>query len=62
MERWSKRDIQKILKKNGWTLCRCSGSHKIYINEQKQHMSVPASYNNVIMLRLFKQYSVVTDF
>jgi len=61
MERWSKRDIQKILKKNGWTLCRCSGSHKIYMNASRQHMSVPASYNNVIMLRLFKQYSIVTD-
>jgi predicted RNA binding protein YcfA (HicA-like mRNA interferase family) len=58
MERWSKRDIQKILKINGWTLCRCSGSHKIYTNASRQHMSVPESYNNVIMLRLFKQYNI----
>lgn len=59
MERWSKRDIQKILKNNGWKLNRCSGSHKIYINDLRQHMSVPASYNNVIMLRLFKQYNIM---
>ena len=58
MERWSKRDIQKILKTNGWTLSRCNGSHKIYKNASNQHMSVPESYNNVIMLRLFKQYNI----
>ena len=58
MERWSKRDVEKILKVNGWTLCRCSGSHKIYENALRQHMSIPKSYNNVIMLRLFKQYSI----
>ena len=58
MERWSKRDIQKILKNNGWTLSRCSGSHKVYTNALKQHISVPMSYNNVIMLRLFKQYNI----
>lgn len=58
MERWSKRDIQKILKSNGWTLCRYSGSHKIYMNSSQQHISVPESYNNVIMLRLFKQYNI----
>ena len=58
MERWSKRDIQKILKENGWTLCRHSSSHRIYKNALQQHMSVPRSYNNVIMLRLFKQYGI----
>lgn len=58
MERWSKRDVQKILKKNGWKLNRCNGSHKIYVNAFNQHMSIPASYNNVIILRLFKQYNI----
>lgn len=58
MEKWSKRDIQKILKENGWTLNRNSSSHKIYMNKFNQHMSVPRSYNNVIMLRLFKQYGI----
>lgn len=58
MERWSKRDIQKILKENGWKLSRCNGSHKIYVNASNQHMSVPESHNNVIMLRLFKQYNI----
>ena len=58
MERWSKRDIQNILKENGWKLSRYSGSHKIYTNASNQHMSVPASYNNVIMLRLFKSYNI----
>lgn len=58
MERWSKRDVQKILKKNGWKLNRCSGSHKIYVNAFNQHMSIPVSYNNVIILRLFKQYNI----
>lgn len=59
MERWSKRDVQKILKNNGWKLNRCSGSHKIYTNDLQQHMSVPASYNNVIIMRLFKQYNIM---
>lgn len=58
MERWSKRDIQKILKDNGWKLTRQSGSHRIYINTSNQHMSIPRSCNNVIMLRLFKQYGI----
>lgn len=58
MERWSKRDINNILKCNGWKLSRYSGSHKIYVNESNQHMSVPASYNNVVMLRLFKRYNI----
>ena len=59
MERWSKRDVQKILRENGWKFHRNSSSHKIYVNECNQHMSIPESYNNVIILRLFKQYNIV---
>lgn len=59
MERWSKRDVQKILRENGWKFSRNSSSHKIYVNEHNQHMSIPESHNNVIILRLFKQYNIV---
>lgn len=53
------RDIQKILRKNGWTLHHCKGSHKIYKNEKGEHLTIAVcKCNKMIMQRLIKQYGL----
>ena len=59
MAEFSKRDVERILRKNGWTLHHCKGSHKIYRNEKGQHLSiVPTRCNRMIMQRLIKEYDL----
>lgn len=59
MAEFSKRDVEKILRKNGWTLHHCKGSHKIYRNEKGQHLTViPTRCNRMIMQRLIKEYNL----
>ena len=59
MAEFSKRDVEKILRKNGWTLNRCKGSHWIYRNDKGQHLSVvPSRCNRLIMQRLIKEYNL----
>ena len=59
MAEFSKRDVERILRKNGWKLHRCKGSHKIYKNEYNQHLTViPSRCNRMIMQRLIKEYDL----
>ena len=59
MAEFSKRDVEKILKNNGWTLHHCKGSHKIYKNKNNQHLTVvPERCNRMVMQRLIKEYNL----
>lgn len=57
MKEFSKRDVQRILKMNGWVLHHIRGSHAIYRNEKNEHLTVTTKKcNRMIMQRLIKQY------
>lgn len=57
---YSKRDVKRILKKNGWVLHHCKGSHEIYKNNRNQHLSVvPSRCNRLIMERLIKEFNMI---
>lgn len=59
MAEFSKRDVERILRKNNFTLHRCKGSHKIYKNKEGKHLSVvPTRCNRMIMQRLIKEYNL----
>ena len=56
---YNKRDIQRILKKNGWTPQSQRGSHVKYVNERNEHMSVNVeNCNKMVFQRLIKQYDL----
>ena len=40
MRKFSTRDFQKVLKKNGYVLERTKGSHLIYKNEEGTHIAI----------------------
>lgn len=57
---YTKREMEKILKKNGWEIVRYKGSHAIYHNDKGQHLSIGrCNYNAIIFQRLIKQYDMV---
>lgn len=57
---YNKRDIQRILKNNGWIFHHCKGSHMIYKNEVGQHLTIAiCNCNKMVFQRLIKQYSLV---
>lgn len=59
---YNKRDIQKILRNNGWALHHCKGSHMIYKNAKGEHLTIAVcKCNKMIMQRLIKQYNLIVD-
>lgn len=57
---YSKREVKRILKNNGFELHHCKGSHMIYRNEKNQHITVTArGCNRMIMQRLIKEYRLI---
>ena len=56
---YNKKDIQRILKNNGWTFHHQTGSHLIYKNDKGEHITIGAcKYNKMVMQRLIKQYNL----
>ena len=56
---YNKKDIQRILKSNGWTVHRQKGSHIVYKNANGEHLTVTVNTcNKMIMQRLIKQYGL----
>lgn len=47
--------FEKLLKRNGYFFDRYSGSHKVYVNAEGRHISVPLSVNPCITRRLIKE-------
>ena len=59
---YSKREIQRILRKNGYEVSRKSGSHWIYKNENGRHLSIKIeNCNKMIFQRLIKEYDLVVN-
>ena len=59
---YNKRDIQRILRRNGWVATRQTGSHIIYTNKNNQHMTVRfCKCNKMVMQRLIKEYNLKVD-
>ena len=56
---YNKRDIEKILRNNGWVYHHCSGGHTIYKNKKGEHVSIAyCKCNKMVMQRLIKQYNL----
>jgi predicted RNA binding protein YcfA (HicA-like mRNA interferase family) len=56
---YNKRDIQKILRNNGWTFHHYKGSHAIYRNATGRHLTIgTCNCNKMVMQRLIKEYSL----
>ena len=51
---YSFRDLEKILRKNGYSYVRSNGSHKIFSNGSSMAV-VPARLNKMLALRIMKQ-------
>lgn len=59
---YNKRDIEKILRKNGYSLHHCKGSHMIYKNEYGEHITIgTCKYNKMIMQRLIKEHHLIVN-
>lgn len=52
------REIDRILRKNGWRKDRCKGDHVIY-TKGSWHMSIPKSCNKMVIQREFKEKGIV---
>ena len=58
---YNKRDIQRILKNNGWILHHFKGSHAIYKNDEGKHITIGmCKCNKMVMQRLIKENNLVT--
>ena len=56
---YNKRDIERILKNNGWKIHHQSGGHIVYKNGRNEHLTITANgCNKMIMRRLIKQYGL----
>ena len=57
---YNKRDIERILRKNGYALHHQNGSHMIYRNERGQHLTIGCcKYNKMVFQRLIKEYHLI---
>ena len=55
---YSFRDMEKLLRKNGFNYIRSNGSHRIYTNGLTLAV-VPVKLNKMLALRIKKQCSLV---
>lgn len=59
---YNKRDIQRILKNNGWFLHHVKGSHFIYRNSSGDHLTIGCcNYNKMVFQRLIKEKNLVVN-
>jgi len=56
---YSEREFERILKNNGYTLVRQTGTHKIWAKEGCLNITVPQSLNPMIIRRLIKENRLV---
>lgn len=57
LKQWSKKDVMKIMKNNGYCPVRNSGDHTIFRNKDGNTISIPLSRepNKMLMRRLIKE-------
>ena len=59
-KRYNKRDMELILRDNGWKFDHQSGSHRIYKNDKGKHISIGCcSYNHMVFRRLVKENNLI---
>lgn len=58
MKQWTEKEITDLLSNNNYIYKRSRGSHKIYVNKENRHISIPQSCNPCIIQRLIKQYKL----
>lgn len=57
---YNNREIQRILRKNGFAFERQTGSHMIYTNADGKHMTVRfTNCNKMVWQRMIKEYKLV---
>ena len=57
---YTRREMEKILKNNGWTIDRQKGSHRIYTNNQGSHITIgTCNYNAMVFQRLAKENNMI---
>lgn len=56
---YNRREIQKILRKNGWLLERHTGGHAIYKKGTETLTIGLTKCNKMILQRLIKQYNIL---
>lgn len=54
----SYREVDRILKNNGYTIIRCNG-HRIYGNDEGKHISIPKTCCTYLVQRVFKENGIV---
>lgn len=56
---YNKKDVKRILRKNGWFIDRYNGSHIIYSNDNNEHLMITSrGCNKIIFQRLIKKYKL----
>ena len=56
---FNKRQVIRILNKNGWEYHHATGSHLIYRNSKNQHIAIPLVHlNEMVMQRIFREYNI----
>ena len=53
------REIEPLLKSNGFTYARCNGSHFIYVNRMTgKHITINKDLNKEVKSRLIKEFNL----
>lgn len=62
MTTYNKKEIRRILRKNGWHLDHYTGSHAIYKKEGERPLTIGTkSCNKMIFQRLAKEHNLILD-
>jgi len=59
LPRATAKEVSKIVEKLGFTLCRQSGSHKIYKNSEGKRLTIPYHSGKILHPKLLK--SIIKD-
>ena len=54
MKTYNRREVERIILKNGWELDHCTGGHSIYKKEGDKKC------NRMVVQRLIKEFGLVT--
>lgn len=62
MKTYNRREVEKIISKNGWELDHCTGGHCIYKKKGvKKTMSIAyKKCNRMVFQRLIKEFNLTT--
>lgn len=61
MIQYTQREFIRIVERNGFYYSRNNGSHAIYVNDERRHISIPKNLECVIARRLIKENNLDTN-